>query len=82
MYYITDRAYVMRNQYESVSREFEKCALYHLNNQKIHNQFYVSGLTAPEFKWRLEHVILPVYELAVNCGFREWIYDRQNSGIL
>ncbi len=76
------RAYVMRGKYESVSKEFEKCALYHLNNQEIRNQLYVSGLTAPEFKGRLEHVIRPVYESAVNCGFREWSYDRQNSGIL
>lgn len=70
------RAYVMRDKYKSVSKEFEKCALYHLNNQEIRNQLYVSGLSAPEFKGRLEHVIRPVYESAVNCGFREWSYDR------
>lgn len=76
------RAYMMRSKYDSVSKEFEKCALYHLNNQEIRNQLYVPGLSAPEFKGRLEHVIRPVYESAINCGFREWSYDRQNSGIL
>ena len=70
------RAYAMRGSCESVAREFEKCALYHLNNQEIRDRLYVPGLTAPEFKGRLEQVIRPVYDSAMNCGFREWSYDR------
>lgn len=70
------RAYVMRSRYDAVSREFKKCALYHLNNQEIRNQLYEDGLSAPRFKERLAHVIRPVYESAVNCGFKEWHYDR------
>lgn len=66
------RAYAMRETHEKVSKEFDKIALYHLNNQEIRNQLYTPGLSAPEFKNRLEHVIRPVYESAMNCGFREW----------
>ena len=69
------RAYMMRTTDDAVSREFEKCALYHLNNQEVRNQLYEDGLSAPQFKERLAHVIRPVYESAVNCGFREWHYD-------
>lgn len=31
---------------------------------------YVDGLSEPEFKTRLDHIISSVYESAKNCGFR------------
>lgn len=68
------RAYMMRQQYPQVSREFDNCALYHLNNQEICSQLYRQGLSKTEFIGRLEKVVEPVYISAKNCGFREWNY--------
>lgn len=72
------RAYRLKHENEMVSKEFNKIAPYHLNNQEIRNQLYVDGLTEPEFKMRLDHIIRPVYESAKNCGFREWVYREGN----
>ena len=69
------RAYSMRQQYIQVAKEFETCALYHLNNQEIRSQLYQDGLERAEFMQRLEKVIEPVYTSAKNCGFREWNYE-------
>ncbi|KRN51245.1 hypothetical protein IV49_GL000709 [Kandleria vitulina DSM 20405] len=70
------RAYVMRDQYEDIAREFNKIAPYHLNNQDIRNLLYVKGLNKNDFIERLEHVIRPVYESAQTLGFKEWVYER------
>ena len=72
------RAYRLKYENEMVAREFNKIAPYHLNNQEIRNQLYVDGVTEPEFKPRLDHIIRPVYESAKNCGFREWVYSEGN----
>lgn len=69
------RAYEMRKNYKQVEKEFEACALYHLNNQEIRNQLYQNGLERAEFIRRLEKVIEPVYLSAKTCGFREWNYE-------
>lgn len=69
------RAYMMIQQHSQVSREFENCALYHLNNQEIRSQLYQQGLDRAEFINRLEKVVEPVYVSAKNCGFREWNYE-------
>lgn len=70
------RAYELRNQNETLAREFQKIAPYHLNNQQIRNQLYAEGLDKNSFIERLEHVVKPVYESAQMSGFREWVYDK------
>lgn len=70
------RAYELKNQNETLAREFQKIAPYHLNNQQIRNQLYAEGLDKNSFRERLEHVVKPVYESAQMSGFREWIYDK------
>ena len=72
------KAYRLKAKNEMVAKEFNKIAPYHLNNQEIRNQLYIDGLSKPEFKARLDHIIRPVYESAKNCGFREWIYSEGN----
>lgn len=73
------RAYEMRQQYPQVSKAFETCSLYHLNNQEIRNQLYCIGLNRALFIERLEKVIEPVYESAKNCGFKEWVYAAKET---
>jgi hypothetical protein len=70
------RAYEMRQRYAQVAKEFNTCALYHLNNQEICKQLYQDDLERAEFIRRLEKVIEPVYASAKNCGFKEWNYDK------
>ena len=72
------RAYELKETNDFVTAEFEKIALYHLNNQEIRNQLYEKGLDKATFKIRLEHVIRPVYESAKNQGFKEWTYNEGN----
>lgn len=67
-------AYKMCQQYPQVSKAFETCSTYHLNNQEIRNQLYCMGLNRKQFIERLEKAIEPVYESAKSCGFREWVY--------
>ena len=70
------RAYELKNQSETLAKEFQKIAPYHLNNQQIRNQLYAEGLDKNSFIERLEHVVKPVYESAQISGFREWVYDK------
>lgn len=69
------RAYEMRKQYSQIKKEFETCALYHLNNQEIRIQLYDMDLSRTQFIERLAKVIEPVYESARTCGFKEWVYS-------
>lgn len=71
------RAYELKSQNELVTREFQKIAPYHLNNQEIRNQLYSEGLDKHTFIERLDHIIKPVYESAQTLGFKEWVYDGQ-----
>lgn len=73
------RAYELMSTNDLVANEFNKIAPYHLNNQEIRNQLYLHGLNRQSFMERLEHIIKPVYESAQNMGFKEWIYDGNNS---
>lgn len=73
------QAYAMKKQYPKVKEAFEKCAAYHLNNQEIRNQLYEANLDKNQFMERLEKVILPVYESAKNCGFKEWAYTPKET---
>ena len=70
------RAYELRRTNESVAEEFDKIALYHVNNQEVKNLLYQNqNLDRTEFKNRLNEVIKPVYDSAKNQGFKEWIYQ-------
>lgn len=73
------RAYELRGRNELISREFNKIAPYHLNNQEIRNRLYAEGLDKSDFKQRLEHVIKPIYESAQTQGFKEWVYSECNN---
>lgn len=70
------RAYQLRDQYEKVDQEFEKCAKEHLNNQKIRNELYQKGQDITSFMNHLDKVLRPVYISAKNCGFKEWVYEK------
>lgn len=73
------RAYELKAKNDIVAREFNKIALYHLNNQEIRNQLYSDGLNRNAFIERLEHIIKPVYESAQTLGFKEWIYNGSSN---
>lgn len=67
-------SYQMMWQYDSIHREFEKCAETHINNSDISERLYRQGLSAKEFQKQLSEILHPVYQAAQNCGFREWVY--------
>ena len=69
------QSYELIWKYESVHKEFEKCAKEHINNDDIRYRLYRNGLGFDEFYGILESVILPVYQSAKNCGFGCWRYE-------
>ena len=73
------RAYELKNENETVKRKFEDIARYHLNNSEIRNRIYATDLDRVEFKNRLEKVIRPVYDAALQQGFKEWTYEGVNN---
>ncbi len=73
-------SYEMLWKYETVHKEFEKCAREHLNNDEIRRKVYREGLSFPEFASALEEVIQPIYISAKNCGFKNWIYALDEKG--
>ncbi|MCC6094417.1 MAG: HNH endonuclease [Eubacterium sp.] len=54
--------------------QFEKCARDHLNNVEVRQRLYRPGQDKETFSRKLESVIRPVYESALQCGFKEWVY--------
>lgn len=73
------QSYQLMWKYETVHKEFEKCAKEHVNNEDIRWRIYRQGLTFSEFVGELKSVILPIYESARNCGFSSWRYQKENS---
>ncbi len=69
-------SYEMIWKYDSIHKEFEKCAKEHLNNEEVRKKIYRRGLGYVEFAAALEEVIQPVYAAAKNCGFKSWIYPE------
>lgn len=69
-------SYQMIWQYDSVHKEYEACAKEHLNNWDIQQRLYREGLSEQEFNGQLEEILLPLYNSAKNCGFKNWIYDE------
>ena len=68
------RSYSMMWSYDVVKKEFDKCAKEHLNSPDIAYRLYRPGLSREVFTGQLSEVILPVYQSAKNCGFRNWEY--------
>ncbi len=68
-------SYTLSKENPTVSDAFEKIAKYHLNNDEIRRSLYCDGLSENEFGERLHNVIYPVYNAAVNNGFKSWIYE-------
>lgn len=75
------RSYELMWQYDEIHKMFDKCAKNHLNNDEIRYQLYKQDIEKMEFQNRLEEIVLPVYNAAKNCGFRNWIYigERLNG---
>ena len=73
------RAYELKNENEAVKKKFDDIARYHLNNSEIKNRIYATNLDRVEFKNRLEKVIRPVYDAALQQGFKEWTYEGVNN---
>lgn len=73
------RAYVLKEQNNLIAHEFKKIEPYHLNNLEVRKQLYDEGLDRSTFIGRLEHVIKPVYEAALNSGFKEWVYNGNDN---
>lgn len=69
-------SYQMMWKYDSLHREFEKCAEVHLNNLEIRHRLYRQGLSKAEFSEQLSDVMLPVYNAAKNSGFGNWVYSQ------
>ncbi len=68
------QAYRLIWQYDTVHKEFEKCAKEHINNDEIRYRIYRAGLSWEDFKAGLESVVAPTYRAAKDCGFANWKY--------
>lgn len=66
-------SYEMMWEYPGIHKEFEKCALEHLNDQEIRRKLYQKDLSQEQFISRLHEVVYPVYQSAQNAGFSEWM---------
>ena len=71
------RAYMLRYSDNRVQKAFENCAKYHVNNDEVRRALYVDGLSMGDFSEHLNNVLLPVYQSAKNCGFREWEFEGE-----
>lgn len=69
-------SYQMMWKNEALHTQFDKCSREHLNNADIRQRLYRQGLSQSEFETQLENVIRPVYESALQCGFRQWVYKE------
>ncbi len=68
-------SYKLSKERPKVADAFTKIAKYHLNNDEIKRTLYCDGLTENEFGERLNNVMYPVYNAALNSGFKQWTYD-------
>lgn len=68
-------SYKLSKEQPKVADAFAGIAKYHLNNDEIKRTLYCDGLTENDFGERLNNVIYPVYNDALNNGFKQWIYE-------
>ncbi len=66
------RANELRFQNERVQKAFHDCKDHHVNSSDVYASLYSEQLDFTDFRTRLSNVLFPVYQAAVNCGFREW----------
>ncbi len=69
-------SYRVSKEHDEVAGEFERIARYHLNNDEVRRSLYCDGLSESEFGERLRNVIFPVYDAAMNNGFKRWKYNE------
>ena len=62
-----------------IKAAFDKCVEKHVNSSDIYQALYSKQLGQADFCEKLEKVIRPVYDSAMNCGFREWVYTGKNQ---
>ena len=67
-------SYKLSKQQPAIADGFAKIAKYHLNNDEIKKTLYCDGLSESDFGERLNNVIRPVYDAAINNGFKQWVY--------
>ncbi len=65
-------AYDLMWRFDPVHAAFDKCAKEHINSTDVMHKLYREGLTPNEFYARLEEIVLPVYNAALNLGFNRW----------
>ena len=73
------QSYQLMWKYDTLHKEFEKCAREHINNEDIRYRVYRRNLEFEEFAGELKTIILPVYQSAQNCGFSSWRYVGEES---
>ncbi len=71
------QSYQLLWKYDSVHKEFEKCAKDHINNDEVRYRIYKEGLSFSEFATAIENVVSPVYKAARDCGFANWAYKDE-----
>ena len=67
-------------QYDSIHKEFDKCAKEHINNEEVRVRLYRRGMQFDDYLNVLESVIHPVYCAAHECGF-DWDWEYKRSTI-
>lgn len=72
------QSYCLIWKYDTVHKEFDKCAKEHINNDEIRFRIYREGLSLEDFSNGLESVISPAYKAARDCGFASWQYKGNN----
>ena len=68
-------SYSLSKENPEIADAFAKIAQYHLNSDEIRRVLYCDGLSENDFGERLNNVIFPVYNAALNSGFKQWIYE-------
>ncbi len=69
-------SYTLSKENPVIEDAFMKIAKYHLNNDEIRSSLYCDGLSEKEFGERLNNIIHPVYNAAMNNGFKKWVYEE------
>ncbi len=68
-------SYELSRSDSEISVEFAKVSKYHLNNEEIKRILYCDDLAESDFAQRLDNLIHPVYDAAMNNGFKTWVYE-------
>ena len=69
--------YQIIHESETAMSAFKKCERKNLNDDHIRVNLYQPGLAQNEFYSKLEEILFPVYQSAVNCGFTKWTLPEE-----